>query len=145
MKCRCIVRFCLLKAARLLTYAKKAVHKKWGGSRCFLPIFYERQKKDSGFKSVNSLGQTGNLTGRLLPVNDALACDLVQCRSRIGQSLLCGFLVIVLDGGANFLHHVLHTGTGGTIAGITLDALLMALDSGLVVSHGLLRFLLKGL
>lgn len=100
MKCRCIVRFCLLKAARLLTYAKKAVHKKWGGSRCFLPIFYERQKKDSGFKSVNSLGQTGNLTGRLLPVNDALACDLVQCRSRIGQSLLCGFLVIVLDGRA---------------------------------------------
>ena len=91
------------------------------------------------FESVDSLGQTGNLTSSLLPMNDALARDLVQSGGGVGQCLLGAFLIIVLNGGAHILDHVLHAGAGGAVADVTLNALLMALDSGLVVGHGLLR------
>ena len=64
-------------------------------------------------------------------MNDPLARDLVQRGRGIGQGLLSAFLVVIQNGGAHLFDHVLHAGTGGTVAGVTLDALLMALDSGL--------------
>ena len=40
-----------------------------------------------------------------------------------------------LDGGANRFHHILDAGLDGTIASSALHALLMTLDSRLVVGH----------
>ena len=74
------------------------------------------------FERVDSLGQTGNLTSGFLPVNDPLARDLVQRGRGIGQGLLSAFLVVIQNGGAHLFDHVLHAGTGGTVAGVTLDA-----------------------
>ena len=60
------------------------------------------------FKRVNSFGQTGNLAGSLLPMNHTLTRDLVQSGRGIGQGLLGAFLIIVLNGGAHILYHVLY-------------------------------------
>ena len=45
------------------------------------------------------------------------------------------FTGISLDGGANRFHHILDAGLDGTIASSALHALLMTLDSRLVVGH----------
>ena len=92
-----------------------------------------------GFGSVESLGKARNLAGGLLPMDDALGGGLIQRRGGGAQELRSGSLIISLDGGANRFHHILDAGLDGTIASSALHALLMTLDSRLVLATISLR------
>ena len=101
-----------------------------------LPFFTsETDVLRGGFGSVESLGKARNLAGGLLPMDDALGGGLIQRRGGGAQELRSGSLIISLDGGANRFHHILDAGLDGTIASSALHALLMTLDSRLVVGH----------
>lgn len=103
-----------------------------------LPFLFLHQKTDTlrgGFGSVESLGKARNLAGGLLPMDDALGGGLIQRRGGGAQKLRSGSLIIGLDGGADRFHHILDAGLDSTIASSALHALLMTLDSRLVVGH----------
>lgn len=102
------------------------------------PLPFFTSKPDAlrgGFGSVESLGKARNLAGGLLPMDDALGGGLIQRRSGSAQELRGGSLIISLDSGADRFHHILDAGLDGTIASSALHALLMTLDSRLVVGH----------
>ena len=88
-----------------------------------------------GLSGVQSLGKAGNLTGSLLPMNDALGGGLVDGRSGGAQELSGGSLIFGLDGGTNGFHNILDAGLNGAITSSALHALLVTLDSRLVVGH----------
>mgnify|MGYP000022654663 FL=1 len=110
-------------------------HKKGRGTFLFLFLHQKTDVLRGGFGSVESLGKARNLAGGLLPMDDALGGGLIQGRGGGAQELRSGSLVISLDGGANRFHHILDAGLDGTIASSALHALLMTLDSRLVVGH----------
>ena len=68
-------------------------------------------------------------------MDDALAGGPVQRRGRGVQELGSSSLIISFDGRANGFHNILDTGLDSTIASSALHALLMTLDSRLVVGH----------
>ena len=84
---------------------------------------------------IDGLGQAGNSAGGVFPMQHAFAGGFVQSGSGPDQSGFGRVGILLLNSGAHVFDHIFDSGAHGAVTGGVLQALLMPLDSGFMVSQ----------